>query len=210
MVDIATRVHDHRWKIDPIVRSLIDDDFYKLLMCQSVLRNRPDTQVTFSLINRSTEVPLAELVDEGELREQLDHVRTLQADPGRRDVAARQHVLRQAADVPPGFHGMVRGDAAAALSPGARRRPVRADLRGPVARGDAVGDPGAGGADGAALARGAGDDGPVRAAGALRPGDDQALGEDRAAAADRGPQDRRFRHQAAAFASCGRTGACRR
>ena len=35
MVDIATRVWNHKWKIDPIVRSLIDTDFYKLLMCQS-------------------------------------------------------------------------------------------------------------------------------------------------------------------------------
>jgi nicotinate phosphoribosyltransferase len=77
MVDIATRVWNHKWKIDPIVRSLIDTDFYKLLMCQSIFRNKPDTQVTFSLINRSKDVPLAELIDEGELREQLDHIRTL-------------------------------------------------------------------------------------------------------------------------------------
>jgi len=77
MVDIATRVYNHNWKIDPIVRSLIDTDFYKLLMCQSIFRNRPDTQVTFSLINRTTRIPLARLIDEGELREQLDHVRSL-------------------------------------------------------------------------------------------------------------------------------------
>jgi nicotinate phosphoribosyltransferase len=77
MVDIATRVWNHKWKIDPIVRSLIDTDFYKLLMCQSVFRNKRDTQVTFSLINRSTHVPLARLIDEGELREQLDHIRSL-------------------------------------------------------------------------------------------------------------------------------------
>ncbi len=82
MVDIATRVYNHKWKIDPIVRSLIDTDFYKLLMCQSVFRNRPDTTVTFSLINRSRHVPLAELVDEGELREQLDHIRTLSLSRG--------------------------------------------------------------------------------------------------------------------------------
>lgn len=44
MVDIATRVYDHNWKIDPIVRSLIDTDFYKLLMCQSVFRNKPDAR----------------------------------------------------------------------------------------------------------------------------------------------------------------------
>ncbi|MGP6089149.1 nicotinate phosphoribosyltransferase [Antarctobacter jejuensis] len=77
MVDIATRVWNHKWKIDPIVRSLIDTDFYKLLMCQSVFRNKRDTQVTFSLINRSKHVPLAKLIDEGELREQLDHIRSL-------------------------------------------------------------------------------------------------------------------------------------
>ena len=76
-MDIATRVWNHKWKIDPIVRSLIDTDFYKLLMCQSIFRNKPDTTVVFSLINRSSRVRLAELIDEGELREQLDHVRSL-------------------------------------------------------------------------------------------------------------------------------------
>ncbi|MBY5986962.1 nicotinate phosphoribosyltransferase [Roseovarius atlanticus] len=82
MVDIATRVWNHKWKIDPIVRSLIDTDFYKLLMCQSVFRNRPDTTVTFSLINRTKDVRLADLVDEGELREQLDHIRSLSLSRG--------------------------------------------------------------------------------------------------------------------------------
>lgn len=81
-MDIATRVYNHKWKIDPIVRSLIDTDFYKLLMCQSVFRNKPDTQVTFSLINRSDKVPLARLIDEGELREQLDHIRSLSLSRG--------------------------------------------------------------------------------------------------------------------------------
>ncbi|MCH2094167.1 MAG: nicotinate phosphoribosyltransferase [Rhodobacteraceae bacterium] len=81
-MDIATRVWNHKWKIDPIVRSLIDTDFYKLLMCQSVFRNKPDTQVVFSLINRSDKVPLARLIDEGELREQLDHVRSLSLTRG--------------------------------------------------------------------------------------------------------------------------------
>ena len=81
-MDIATRVYNHKWKIDPIVRSLIDTDFYKLLMCQSVFRTKPDTSVTFSLINRSTHVPLARLIDEGELREQLDHIRSLSLSRG--------------------------------------------------------------------------------------------------------------------------------
>ena len=82
MVDIASRVWNHKWKIDPIVRSLIDKDFYKLLMCQSVFRNKPETQVTFSLINRSNHIPLADLIDEGELREQLDHIRSLSLSRG--------------------------------------------------------------------------------------------------------------------------------
>ena len=82
MVDIATRVYNHKWKIDPIVRSLIDTDFYKLLMCQSVFRNKPDTSVTFSLINRTRAVRLADVIDEGELREQLDHIRTLRLSRG--------------------------------------------------------------------------------------------------------------------------------
>lgn len=77
MVDIATRVWNHTWKIDPIVRSLLDTDFYKLLMCQSVHRNHAGRRVVFSLINRTASVRLADLIDEGELREQLDHVRGL-------------------------------------------------------------------------------------------------------------------------------------
>ena len=81
-MDIATRVWNHKWKIDPIVRSLIDDDFYKLLMCQSVFQSHPDTHVKFSLINRTKSVRLADLIDEGELREQLDHIRSLSLSRG--------------------------------------------------------------------------------------------------------------------------------
>ncbi len=82
MVDIATRVWNHKWKIDPIVRSLIDTDFYKLLMCQSIFRNKPDTDVSFSLINRSKSIRLGNLIDIGEVREQLDHIRTLRLSRG--------------------------------------------------------------------------------------------------------------------------------
>ena len=51
-------------------------------MCQSVFRNKPETTVTFSLINRSSKVRLAEIIDEGELREQLDHVRSVSLSRG--------------------------------------------------------------------------------------------------------------------------------
>jgi len=82
MTDIATRVHDHNWRIDPIVRSLLDTDFYKLLMLQTVYRRHPDVSVEFSLINRSKDVPLARLIDEDDIRAQLDHIRGLALSRG--------------------------------------------------------------------------------------------------------------------------------
>ena len=92
MTDIATRVYDHAWRIDPIVRSLLDTDFYKLLMLQTVFRRHPDVEVEFSLINRSRGVPLARLVDEDELRAQLSrYAEAVEEDltAGREKVAAR-------------------------------------------------------------------------------------------------------------------------
>ncbi|KHL25827.1 nicotinate phosphoribosyltransferase [Croceibacterium mercuriale] len=77
VTDIATRVYDHGWRLDPVVRSLLDTDFYKLPMLQMIRHLHPEVQATFSLINRTTSVRLAETVDEAELREQLDHARTL-------------------------------------------------------------------------------------------------------------------------------------
>ncbi|MEH3103976.1 MAG: nicotinate phosphoribosyltransferase [Sphingomonas phyllosphaerae] len=75
--DIATRTWDHGWRLDPIVRSLLDTDFYKLLMLQLIWRRHPTTHATFALINRTHSVRLAEVIDEGELRAQLDHARGL-------------------------------------------------------------------------------------------------------------------------------------
>jgi len=77
VTDIAKRVYDHTWKLDPIVRSILDTDFYKLLMLQMIRGLYPDVAVTFSLINRTKRVRLGEIIDEGELREQLDHARTV-------------------------------------------------------------------------------------------------------------------------------------
>ncbi len=82
MVEIATRVYNHFWKIDPIVRSVLDNDFYKLLMAQSIFRHEKNVRVSFSLINRTDRVPLAALVDETALREQLDYIRTLRLTRG--------------------------------------------------------------------------------------------------------------------------------
>jgi nicotinate phosphoribosyltransferase len=82
MTDIATRVYNHTWKIDPIVRSVLDTDFYKLLMAQTIFRRHKDARVTFGIINRSANVRLARLIDIGALREQLDHIRTLRLSRG--------------------------------------------------------------------------------------------------------------------------------
>lgn len=80
-MDFAKRAHDHSFQIDPIVRSLLDTDFYKLLMAQFIYEHFPNTRVTFALINRTRQVRLAEIVPESELRAQLDHVRALRFRP---------------------------------------------------------------------------------------------------------------------------------
>jgi len=76
-VNFAERAHNHNWKLDPIVRSLLDTDFYKLLMLQFIWKNFPATPVTSEVHNRTVRVRLAERIGAAALREQLDHVRTL-------------------------------------------------------------------------------------------------------------------------------------
>ena len=66
---------------DWIIRSLRDVDFYKFTMGLFIFRFYRGVQVTFGFINRHLHIPVADLVDEGELRAQLDHVRTLRFLP---------------------------------------------------------------------------------------------------------------------------------
>ncbi|MEA3041262.1 MAG: nicotinate phosphoribosyltransferase [Sphingomonadales bacterium] len=80
-MDFAKRAFDHSYHIDPIVRSLLDTDFYKLLMHQFIYQKHPNEQVGFALKNRTRSVRLAEEIDIGELREQLDSVRALRFRP---------------------------------------------------------------------------------------------------------------------------------
>ena len=77
IVNIARRAHDHNWELDPITRSLLDTDFYKLLMLQFIWKNFPKTQTSFTLMNRSTAVRLGEVIEVDELREQLNETRRL-------------------------------------------------------------------------------------------------------------------------------------
>ena len=75
--DIATRVYDHTFRIDPIIRTLLDTDFYKLLMLQMIWKWHGQRRATFQLINRTQSVRLADEIDERELIDQLDHARAL-------------------------------------------------------------------------------------------------------------------------------------
>src|SRR3979490_3001960 len=77
VTDIASRTYKHGWRLDPIVRSLLDTDFYKLLMLQMIREFYPETRPPSSVINHSRQARLAEVIDEGELRAQLDHARTI-------------------------------------------------------------------------------------------------------------------------------------
>ena len=76
-VDLSQRAYDHSFRIDPIIRSLLDTDFYKLLMLQMIWKLKPTTRVAFGLYNRSKRVKLAKIIDKGELKAQLDHARGL-------------------------------------------------------------------------------------------------------------------------------------
>ena len=76
-VNFAERAHNHNWKLDPIVRSLLDTDFYKLLMLQFIWKNFPAVHVTSEIVNRTARVRLAGEVDAPALIAQMEHLRSL-------------------------------------------------------------------------------------------------------------------------------------
>jgi nicotinate phosphoribosyltransferase len=76
-VNFAERAHNHNWKLDPIVRSLLDTDFYKLLMLQFIWKNFPAIHVTSEVTNRTVSVRLAEQIPMAMLVDQMEHVRGL-------------------------------------------------------------------------------------------------------------------------------------
>ena len=77
IVNFAERAHNHNWEVDPIIRSLLDTDFYKLLMLQFIWKHFPKTRVEFSLYNRHSLVRIADTIHIEELKVQLQHVRGL-------------------------------------------------------------------------------------------------------------------------------------
>ena len=57
IVNFAERAHNHNWELDPVTRSLLDTDFYKLLMLQFIWKHYPKTHVQFTVFNRSSSGP---------------------------------------------------------------------------------------------------------------------------------------------------------
>jgi nicotinate phosphoribosyltransferase len=77
IINHAERAHNHNWELDPVIRSLLDTDFYKLLMLQFIWKHFPATRVDFALYNRHPGVRIADTIHIEELKVQLQHVRGL-------------------------------------------------------------------------------------------------------------------------------------
>lgn len=68
----------------PIIRSLADVDFYKISMGQMIFHRHPDVPVSFGFMNRTKSVSLPRFIDLGQLREELEHCRSLRFTPQER------------------------------------------------------------------------------------------------------------------------------
>src|SRR5579863_7310401 len=77
IINHAERAHNHNWELDPIIRSLLDTDFYKLLMLQFIWKHFPGTHVSFSLFILTSSVRFADLFSAHDISQQLEHVRKL-------------------------------------------------------------------------------------------------------------------------------------
>jgi len=82
IVNFAERAHNHNWELDPVTRSLLDTDFYKLLMLQFIWKHYPKTRVQFTLFNRSSTGPIDTFAHE-ELTKAVTFFRkAVELDPG--------------------------------------------------------------------------------------------------------------------------------
>ena len=109
-IDIATRVYNHAFRIDPAIRTLLDTDFYKLLMLQMIWKmhrgaagdlpaDQPDSLGAGSPRSLTS----------GNCIDQLDHAREPEARQERTDLARRQYLLRHAPYLRTRIHGVARG-----------------------------------------------------------------------------------------------------
>jgi hypothetical protein len=205
--DIAQRVYDHTWKLDPIMRSLLDTDFYKLLMLQMIWGVYPKVDATFQLINRATKYRLAEEIDIDELREQLDHARTVRF--GKKEMIwlagntfyGRKQIFQAR------LSRLAGRFSAARIRTVAQGRPVRTDLPRQVDGNVDVGDPRADHHQRIAFALCDEKPRTLLARRSLCAGKGEALGQGRAAEGIAGPAYFRLSARAAATPICGSAGA---
>lgn len=70
----------------PIIESALEQDFYTFTQGQMIhSRKHTDVPVKFSLFNRSTDIPLADLIDQKRLERELNHFATLKPTLGEID-----------------------------------------------------------------------------------------------------------------------------
>lgn len=81
-MDFAKRQKDHEYRFDPIVRSLLDTDFYKMAMLQLIWKKHRNVPVTFEMKNRTKAVKLGQIIDVIELNQQLQYVNSLRFTRG--------------------------------------------------------------------------------------------------------------------------------
>ena len=94
IIDFAERAHNHNWDLDPVVRSLLDTDFYKLLMLQFIWKHFPTTQASFTLM-QPLQVLAAGRDDRARRGDATAGTRAQPALPEvGADLACRQHVFR--------------------------------------------------------------------------------------------------------------------
>ncbi len=139
-IDIATRVWNHTFKLDPIVRSLLDTDFYKLLMLQMVWGLHGDTDVTFA--SSTARRPCASRRARRGRTARPTRPRALgPLLQARDDLARRQHVLRRAPDLSARLPRWLKDFQLPPLRIVQARRPVRTHVLRALDRHDDVGDP---------------------------------------------------------------------
>ncbi|MBU1179469.1 nicotinate phosphoribosyltransferase, partial [Patescibacteria group bacterium] len=93
----------------PIIESLLDTDFYKFTMGYLAYILYPNVSVKYAFRNRTTKVRLADVIDEGRLREELDYIMILRFQDNELDYLAS---IKRADGRPlftPNFLGFLKG-----------------------------------------------------------------------------------------------------
>ena len=76
-MDIVESFYNRTWRLDPISRHpLTDQDFYNLTQAQFIRKHFRGIKVKYRFLNRS-EMNLAKIINEQELRDQLDYARSV-------------------------------------------------------------------------------------------------------------------------------------